>query len=86
VVRHLPPEKPVPHGTEYRIRFTVGPKAAAIFGDDVATAHPGIIKNNRPRAERLLQAMQSGAKYEVWLEKRDYPGDNKWERIESEHP
>lgn len=48
------------------------------MGSDVATAHPGIIKRNRPKADRYLAAIAS--EREAWIEKRDSAVEE-WERI-----
>lgn len=69
---------PTPAFPEYRIRFRLTDQASKIMGSDVATAHPGIIKRNRPKADRYLAAIAS--EREAWIEKRDSAVEE-WERI-----
>jgi hypothetical protein len=73
----LPKHKPQKRN-EYRVRFKVSKMTTQIFGDEVLTAHPGIIKNNLPAARELLDAFE-GVR-EAWIEVR-LTGTEDWKKL-----
>lgn len=79
MARRNQPHVPKPAFPEYRIRFKTHGAASKILGSDVATAHPGIIKRNRPRAEQYLAALPPD--WDKWIEVRDSE-DSDWRRID----
>lgn len=63
----------------YRVRFKTSETVQKIFKAEtnVATAYPGVIIRNRPKADRALAAMH---KFDAWLEIQAGP-DGEWRRI-----
>jgi hypothetical protein len=63
---------------DYRIRFT---PRSPLSGDEPITAHPGIIRRNKPRALRVLSGYQRDQSTTYWLESRTSEHAD-WKRAE----
>jgi hypothetical protein len=71
--------------TEYRVQFIVSEVTASMFGTDVVTGVPGVMRQ-LPMAKKFLQSHQKGR--EAWLEKRTLRvqgnqtlEETEWERV-----
>lgn len=65
--------------SEYRVRFI------GLYDGQPLTSKPGIIKRNRPKAERILEwilkpSPEGLVTPEAWIERRQSP-DAEWERL-----
>lgn len=65
--------------TEYRVRFI------GLSDGETLTAKPGVIRNNKPKALRVLRWMRTPnhdglASPDAWIEKRD-SADAEWVRL-----
>lgn len=79
-MRHSFARKPKPAYPRYRIRFKASKAMQVISGTEEVTAHPGIIKRNRPKADLYLAAVARFPDIDPWLERQDTE-DGEWVRI-----
>jgi hypothetical protein len=72
-----PESKP---GPWYRVRFAVEGRMAQRLMGDVATSHPGTIKNNLPKARRVSTILRKEGR-DVWIERLNHD-TGEWERFD----
>lgn len=67
-----------PYSIQYRVRFR-SKSLAKLFDSEVHTSHPGVIRRNKPRALRVLTAMQHKG-FDAWIEVKRF-ADGEWEKL-----